>query len=48
MSFTGIRGFFAPFFGYWIEAKVGFDGVSDNFSINDFFVSRTFSDLHDG
>lgn len=28
MSFTGIRGFFAPFFGYWIEAKVGFDGVS--------------------
>ena len=28
MSFTGIRGFLAPFAGYWVESKVGFDGVS--------------------
>jgi hypothetical protein len=28
MSFTGVRGFFAPFAGYWVESKIGFDGVS--------------------
>lgn len=28
MSFTGVRGFFAPFAGYWVESMIGFDGVS--------------------
>ena len=28
MSFTGFRGFFAPFAGYWVESKIGFGGVS--------------------